>query len=77
MEANKINTLQPIYNGYSIRYILGNLPKNMIKYHRKMYIDNCIEVYKCELHNIDINYSKALRNSNITIIEFYNKVLKN
>ena len=66
-----INTTQPIYNGYSIRYILAHLPRNMAKVHRKLYIQNCIEVYRSEKAKMNLGYAECIRNSNHFLITFY------
>jgi len=66
-----MKTTQPIYNGYSIRYIISHLPKNMIKYHKKQYLKNCIEVYENETAGFNLDYCESLRNSNFNMIRFY------
>ena len=71
-----MKTTDPIYNGYSIRYIISNLPEGMIKDHKKEYIKNCIEVYKNELSDYNLDYCNSMRNYNFNMIRFYNN-LKN
>ncbi len=68
-----MTTTAPIYNGYSIRYILAHLPRNMAKVHRKLYVKNCIEVYRNEQAKMNLGYNECLRNSNFNLIVFYNK----
>lgn len=67
----KINTNLPIYNGKSIRYILGNMPKAMTKHHRNLYINNCIEVYLNEQSGHNLGYNECLRNTNFNLTLFY------
>ena len=71
-----MKTTDPIYNGYSIRYIISNLPEGMIKDHKKESIKNCIEVYKNELSDYNLDYCNSMRNYNFNMIRFYNN-LKN
>jgi len=67
-----MNTLKPIYNGLSIRKILSNLPKNMIKDHKKEYIKNCIFVHQNEKQKINLGYCNLTRNANFLLINIYN-----
>ena len=66
-----MNTTIPIYNNMSIRSILSNLPKNMIKIHKIEYIKNCIFVYKCEQSKMNLGYSELVRTSNHLLIKMY------
>jgi len=66
-----MNTTAPIYNGKSIRQILSNLPKNMIKKHKKDYINNCVFVFKNESEGYNLDYCKLVRDSNFRLISFY------
>ena len=69
-----MKTTDPIYNGYSIRYIISHFPKEMIKQHKKDYLKNCIEVYKNEKEGYNMEYCNSLRNSNFNMINFYMKL---
>ena len=66
-----MKTTDPIYNGYSIRYIISHFPKGMIKQHKKDYLKNCIEVYQNEKEEYNMEYCNSLRNSNFNMINFY------
>ena len=66
-----MKTTDPIYNGYSIRYIISHFPGGMIKDHKKDYIKNCIEVYKNELSGYNLDYCNSIRNYNFNMIRFY------
>jgi len=67
-----MNTQNAIYNNMSIRQILKNLPKNMVKCHKQQYIDNCIFVSENESLNYNLGMCKLVRNSNFRLIELYN-----
>lgn len=60
-----------IYNGYNIRQLLSNLPVNVIKRHKKMYIKNCIEVYKAEESKTNLGHAERVRYSNFLLIRYY------
>jgi len=66
-----MNTNKIIYNGLSIRNILCKLPLNMAKIHKKLYINNCLFVYRNELKKYNLDYCKTVRNSNFHLISFY------
>ena len=71
-----MKTTDPIYNGYSIRYIISHLPEGMAKIHKKMYLKNCIEVFENEKNGFNLGYCESIRNYNFNMIRFYNN-LKN
>ena len=50
-----MKTTEPIYNGYSLREILSNLPDELkqFKPHKRQYIQNCIEIYQIEKSGIN------------------------
>jgi len=66
-----MNTETKIYNGLSIREIIKNLPKNMIKSHKSDYLQNCIFVYKNEKIGFNLGYCKLTRDANFNLINFY------
>ena len=72
-----MKTTDPIYNGYSIRYIISHFPKGMIKDHKKDYIKNCIEIYKNEISGYNLDYCNSMRNYNFNMIKFYLCLNKN
>jgi hypothetical protein len=63
-----------IYNGMTIEEIKNNLPKNMTSSHKKMYLNNCEEVYFNEKHGINLGLCQAIRNSNFNLIKIYNRL---
>lgn len=67
----KINTTEPIYNGYSLRQLINRLNPKMIKSHRKWYLKNCLEVFFNEKHQINLTYNECLRNTNFNLTKFY------
>jgi len=66
-----MNTEKIIYNNLSIRKIIYRLPINMSKIHKKRYINNCIEVYKNESKNFNLDLCQSLRNENFNLIKNY------
>lgn len=67
-----MTTTAPIYNGRSIREILQNLPANMPKVHRNLYIKNCLQVYNNENTGANLDDCETIRNANFNLINFYN-----
>jgi len=63
-----------IYNGMTIEEIKNNLPKNMTSCHKKMYLNNCKEVYFNEKYGINLGLCQAIRNSNFNLIKIYNRL---
>jgi hypothetical protein len=66
-----MNTTTKIYNNLSIRQILKNLPKNMIKSHKKQYLQNCIYVFKNEAKKVNLGYCELTRDANNRLIKMY------
>jgi uncharacterized protein YhbP (UPF0306 family) len=62
-----------IYNGYTLTQILNNLPLNMCKMHKKMYISNCFFVFDNEKAGYNLEYCKLTRNANFNLIKYYLK----
>jgi hypothetical protein len=69
-----MNTETPIYNGLSIRQIILNLPKNMIKLHKIDYLKNCLFVHKNESKGFNLKYCDLVRTSNNLLIKHYNNL---
>lgn len=63
-----MNSKTQIYNGKSIREIIGNLPRTFSKSERNYYIKNCLEVYKYSLNNSNTGLKELIRNSNFMLI---------
>jgi hypothetical protein len=55
----------------TIKEIKNNLPKEMIKYHKEMYIKNYIEIITNEKTGYNLNYNECLKNSNFWLIKLY------
>ncbi len=68
MHIKNIDINKPIYNGYSLKKIIANLPKTFSTNEKKQYVLNCIEVYKNDKANINQGYNKCIRNSNFMLI---------
>ena len=66
-----MNTNKVIYNGLSIRSILKRLPFNMVKDHKKLYINNCIFVYKNERTKNNLGFCQYTRDANFNLINLY------
>ncbi len=62
-----MNTQEIIYNGLTTRQILNRLPLNMIKAHKKEYLENCLFVYKNESKGFNLGYCKLTRDVYIYI----------
>jgi len=61
-----MNTQTIIYNGFTIRQLLANLPKTFHKTERNLYIKNCIEIY--QNGNFNTGYMELIRDSNFRMI---------
>ena len=68
-----MNTEIKIYNNLSIREIILNLPKNMIKLHKIDYLKNCLFVHLNESKGFNLSYCNSVRNSNNLLIKHYLK----
>lgn len=66
---NTPTTTQPIYNGYSIRQILSNFPKTFSKLEKRLYLKNCISVFRKEQGKVNESFNQATRNSNFVMIQ--------
>lgn len=64
-----MNSEKIIYNEMSIRQILNNMPKGILKSHRNEYISNCIEIHRLPGN---ATLGQHLRFRNIVIIQYYN-----
>ncbi len=64
-----MDTTTPIYNGYSVRQILANLPDGMTRNEKRRYIYNCIEVYRNEIADTNLGYNDKIRYSNFLLIK--------
>jgi len=68
---DRLNTEQIIYNGHSIRSILNNLPKGMIKAHRNEYVKNCIAIFTNVITGYNLDYIDKLKFRNFIIVKTY------
>lgn len=56
-----------------LRAIIKNLPEGMVKDHKKMYLNNYLEIKKNEKIRANIAYTICLKNTNHFLIRTYLK----
>lgn len=59
------------YNGKPLKEIVKNLPKNMYNVHKRMYLQNCIAIFKLGQHNYNSHEEILLRRENFILINTY------
>jgi hypothetical protein len=64
-----MNTI--IYNGKTFIQIVRNLHPEMIKQHKREYLNRCLEVYSNEKTGYNLDHNQALRNANFILTSFY------
>jgi hypothetical protein len=62
---------KPLYNGYSIERIEGNLNPNMADAHKEQYMKNVREVIEWQVSGVNLERIDYLKNSNFFITLFY------
>lgn len=67
----KIGTNKPIYNGLTIRQIIKRFNPKMIKQHKKLYLNNCIQVYFNEQNKVNLLLNEQIKNENFNLTLFY------